>query len=296
MLEVLVARGTAPSRQRNEAVRQSSGEVIVFLDDDSLVSPGLLGEYLRIFERDPRVAAAGGPAEPAGDTHLEKIFGLVLSEPLLVGRTASRYARRGRERFTDKRELILCNLAVRRRAFLEAGGFDESLYPNEENELLERLRLGGSRLVHSPAALVRRRERRALRNFLRTVWRYGRGRGLQLKVLRSRTSIRKALLAWAAAFGAVSTAWGILGGGAGFLFPAALYLTYMGFAGARLSLRGGLPAGLAALGAGFLLHATYAAGILDGLLLRRVRRGTSEDVSLEEIRLERSAEGARRLP
>jgi succinoglycan biosynthesis protein ExoA len=39
-IEILVARGTQPSVQRNLAVRQARAELIYFLDDDSRPAPG----------------------------------------------------------------------------------------------------------------------------------------------------------------------------------------------------------------------------------------------------------------
>ena len=42
-IEVIVAEGTQPSRQRNEAARRSSGEILYFLDDDSTVAPAPIG-------------------------------------------------------------------------------------------------------------------------------------------------------------------------------------------------------------------------------------------------------------
>ena len=42
LLEILVVRGTHPSCQRNVALRQAKGELIYFLDDDSLPEPNVL--------------------------------------------------------------------------------------------------------------------------------------------------------------------------------------------------------------------------------------------------------------
>ena len=58
----------------------------------------------------------------------------------------------GRVRATSEKELILCNLVARREAMLELGGFNEALYPNEENALMDELQKRGGKLIYDPAA------------------------------------------------------------------------------------------------------------------------------------------------
>jgi glycosyltransferase involved in cell wall biosynthesis len=187
--EVLVVRGNAPAAERNLAARESQGEILVFLDDDSSASPELLRVYARAFRAWPRLAVAGGPAVPASPTRFGRLRAAVLGEPWVMGRSASRYRALGESRSADERELILCNLAVRRQAFLEAGGFDERLYPNEENELLERFRLKGAGCLYLRDARVERLDRDGFPAYLRSIARYGRGRAEQLRVLPSRSSL-----------------------------------------------------------------------------------------------------------
>jgi dolichol-phosphate mannosyltransferase len=89
--EILVARGLAPARQRNEAVRESTGDILLFLDDDSIPGPQLISTYARAFRDDPGLGAIGGPAVPLRGTAIEDLATLLLAEPWVVGRTASRY-------------------------------------------------------------------------------------------------------------------------------------------------------------------------------------------------------------
>ncbi len=55
----------------------------------------------------------------------------------------ARYRAVGGRRRCGEKELILCNLLLSRKVFLSNGGFREDLYPNEENEFLNRLLAGG---------------------------------------------------------------------------------------------------------------------------------------------------------
>nr|WP_307726532.1 glycosyltransferase family 2 protein [Trichlorobacter sp.] len=180
--ELLVSEGINPSCQRNQAVQQAKGEIIYFIDDDSMVVPDALQRLEQHFV-DPQVVAVGGPSlTPSTDTILQRAIGAALASPLGAGGVRNRYRAVGAVRQTTERELILCNLAIRRDAFLAAGGLDERLYPNEENELLDRLKKSGGQLLHDPALAVERSQRASVPAFVRQMYRYGRGRAEQTKI------------------------------------------------------------------------------------------------------------------
>lgn len=178
-LEVFVSEGNQPSRQRNEAVRKAKGEIIYFLDDDSCPVPDALKRIVTHFE-DEKVAAVGGPSiTPEGDSLLQRSFGAALGSFLGGFSIRNRYRRVGKVRESSENELILCNLAFRRDMFTEEGGLNESLYPNEENELMNRLQKNGYRLIHDPDAYILRSQRKTLKAFVRQMLNYGRGRAEQ---------------------------------------------------------------------------------------------------------------------
>jgi GT2 family glycosyltransferase len=180
--ELLIAEGTCPSRQRNLAVQQARGEIIYFLDDDALVAADALERLAQRFS-DPQVVTVGGPSlTPLTDSLLQRAFGAVFTSLLGAGGVRNRYQTVGEVRQTTERELILCNLAFRRDAFLASGGLDERLYPNEENELLDRLRSTGGVLLHDPQLAVYRSQRPTLAAFARQLFRYGRGRAEQTRI------------------------------------------------------------------------------------------------------------------
>ena len=181
-LEIIVARGNQPSAQRNAALRAARGDLIYFLDDDSAPEPGNLRRALIHFN-DPKVQMLGGPNLcPREAPLLEQVFALVLSSWLALGPSRARYAAVGRVRETSEKELILCNLLARRQAMLELGGFNEALYPNEENALMDELQKRGGRLIYDPQFVVRRRPRPSLRSFARMLMTYGRGRAEQFRL------------------------------------------------------------------------------------------------------------------
>ena len=183
-LEILVARGRQPSVQRNAALRRARGELVYFLDDDSEPAPGNLRKAVAAFARDPRLQALGGPNLcPADAPEQEQVFALVLGSWLAFGPSRARYVPIGPARATTEKTLILCNLVARRQTLLELGGFDETLYPNEENALLDAIQRRGGRLWYDPEFIVYRRPRPDFRRFARMLLTYGRGRAEQFRRL-----------------------------------------------------------------------------------------------------------------
>lgn len=181
-LEILVARGKQPSVQRNTGLRAAHGELVYFLDDDSMPEPGNLRRAIAHFA-DPKVQIVGGPNVcPADAPQLEQVFALVLASWLAFGPSRARYTPVGAVRETGEKELILCNLIARRNSVLELGGFDEALYPNEENALMDELQKRGGKLLYDPEFLVRRRPRPTLKAFAKMLLNYGRGRAEQFRV------------------------------------------------------------------------------------------------------------------
>jgi succinoglycan biosynthesis protein ExoA len=181
-LEIIVARGRQPSVQRNAALRAAHGDLLYFLDDDSVPEPGNLRRAIAHF-RDPKVQMVGGPNVcPREAPPLEQVFARVLASWLAFGPSRARYTAVGQVRETSEKELILCNLLARRLPMLELGGFNEALYPNEENALMDELQKRGGKLIYDPQLLVRRRPRPSLRAFARMLMTYGRGRAEQFRL------------------------------------------------------------------------------------------------------------------
>ena len=182
LLEVLVVRGQQPSVQRNMALRQAKGELIYFLDDDSIPEKDALRRGAELF-KDAAVQIIGGPNLcPPEAPALEQIFAWTMASWVAFGPSRARYASVGSVRPTSEKELILCNMMARRETLLRLGGFDEALYPNEENALMDEIQKQGGKLLYDPGFIVYRRPRRSFRAFCKMLMTYGRGRAEQFRL------------------------------------------------------------------------------------------------------------------
>jgi succinoglycan biosynthesis protein ExoA len=182
LLEIIVARGKQPSVQRNTALRATCGELVYFLDDDSVAPAGNLRRAAALFS-DAKVQMVGGPNLcPPDAPVIEQVFSLVLGSWIAFGPSRARYTPVGSLRDSGEKELILCNLVARRSTMLELGGFNEKLYPNEENALMDDIQKRGGRLLYDPEFFVHRHPRPTLEAFVKMLMTYGRGRAEQFRL------------------------------------------------------------------------------------------------------------------
>jgi GT2 family glycosyltransferase len=157
------------SGARNTAVAAATGDVVVFLDDDAAARPGWLRALLAPYA-EPDVVAVGGVAHPrfpdgrpallpAGGAGADATGEL----DWIVGCTYTGQP----VRRAEVRNLMGCNMSVRRAVFAEVGGFAEDLgrigrnpLGCEETELCIRVRQAyrragrEARIVFEPAAQV----------------------------------------------------------------------------------------------------------------------------------------------
>jgi hypothetical protein len=181
-LEIFVAEGSHPARQRNAALEQARGDIIVFLDNDCTLAPDFWRELDAAFAR-PEVEIVGGPAllRPEASP-IEAMFHALLTHVLVVGPVSARYGARGKFRAATQAELILCNLAARRSLFARIGPLSTRLYPNEENEWLERAQVAGAGIYYDPNLQVFRPQRSTWIEMGKMLLRYGMGRTRQFWV------------------------------------------------------------------------------------------------------------------
>ncbi len=178
-IEVLLAEGNNPSLQRNAAIAQARGDLIYLLDDDSVLSKKALRYAVEVFAEnpDPEFVCVGGPVlTNATDSAFQKAAGAAMGSVFGLGPNRHRHVAFGLVRPATEKELISANMVMRRQAVDRAGGFDERLYPNEENEFLKRVHTAGMRCMYHPLMAVFGSRRRNLGQVFVQNFRYGKGR------------------------------------------------------------------------------------------------------------------------
>ena len=180
-IEIFQAEGTHPTVQRNECIKQASGDIVYFIDNDSMINPNNIKKAVEIFETNENVAIVGGPAIHNVNSSKEKYIDKCMRSYYAVGPIANRYSvNKTSSREGTDRDVILCNLFIRLNVLFEAGLFNESLYPNEENALIDKILSLGYKLMYDPQIIVKRPPRSSLRLYIKMLLNYGRGRFEQL--------------------------------------------------------------------------------------------------------------------
>src|SRR5206468_2589831 len=66
-IKLLAQRNSGPSAARNHGARESSGQIIIYLDDDVEPVPTFLEEHVRAHESDSRLVLIGPQSMPPGE-------------------------------------------------------------------------------------------------------------------------------------------------------------------------------------------------------------------------------------
>jgi len=172
--EIFITYGLNPSKQRNLGIEKASGEIILFVDADSEIPKDYIQRLLRNHENYDIV---GGPAETSkNERFLGKYFGCVMGSYFATQKMQSKFKGIGKLREATEKEIILCNLSIKKNLLEKYGSFNENLYPNEENELLNRLQKNKIKILYDPDLKIYRKRRKNLYKFSKQFFTYGRAR------------------------------------------------------------------------------------------------------------------------
>lgn len=174
-ISILSSGRLGPADKRDMAATRASGDILVFLDDDSYPEQRLLDVAEKHF-LDTEVVAIGGPGiTPPHDTFWQKVSGAVFLSKFSGG-APERYLPIGKVR--EIRDWPSVNLMVRRLDFLFIGGFSSRYWPGEDTKLcLDLIQKTQKKILYVPNLIVWHHRRAGFLAHLRQVGGYGLHRG-----------------------------------------------------------------------------------------------------------------------
>jgi glycosyltransferase involved in cell wall biosynthesis/GT2 family glycosyltransferase len=159
-----------PAAARNHGVREASGDLVVFVDDDVVPAPELLAAHLHHHQAsgDDTTVVIGPMLTPQG----EDLSPWVRWEQDMLYK---QYAAMERGDWgATARQFYTANASIARRHVVDAGGFDETFRRAEDVELAYRLADRGLSFTFAPDAIVHHHAERSFDSWLDIARQYGR--------------------------------------------------------------------------------------------------------------------------
>ena len=149
-LRYFVETNQGLSHARNRGIKESKGDLLVYVDDDATVNPEYLKTYADWFESHPETDAAGGPIIPHYETGSEPKWMTYFIKRLLTGYLY----------FGDKAKPFPGD-NYRSRVFekvglynVELGRNGDSLGGGEEKDIFDKMKREGMQFVYLPDAIL----------------------------------------------------------------------------------------------------------------------------------------------
>lgn len=186
-LKVVATGSILPAAKRDIGAEQSTGEILVFLDDDAFPVAEWL-RYAALDFNDNEVVCVCGPAvTPKDDSLLSLASGKIYESLIVSGPAQFRYLPLTK-RYVD--DAASCNFFIKKNIFQEIGGFKTKFWPGEDTilclEVAHRLK---KKILYDPMIMTYHHRRPLFRPHIKQVANYALHRGYFVKRY-PRTSLR----------------------------------------------------------------------------------------------------------
>jgi O-antigen biosynthesis protein len=167
-VRVIETENRGLSAARNTAMQASSAEIVAYIDDDAIPDPDWLTHLAAAFESEAYAAAGGPNVPPPGSGRIAQCVANAPGGPthVLIGDREAEH-------------IPGCNMAIRKRALKEIGGFDPQFRAaGDDVDACWRLLEAGGQIAFAPGAVVCHHRRRTVRGYLRQQRAYGKAEAL----------------------------------------------------------------------------------------------------------------------
>lgn len=175
--EIIVVQGDNPSLQRNKGAEIAAGNFLYFLDDDCELSRDFFTKAIKVIkEYNPDVF--GGCTLYTYDNNfaIRECIANFFASRFGTFFAAPRWSRRHINIDAREDHIIGSNLFIRKDCFYNSGGFNKTLYPNEENDLINRLKIKGHKICYFPELEVYKPSPVTIKEFIIKLFKYGSSR------------------------------------------------------------------------------------------------------------------------
>ena len=167
LLKVVDNPGRIVSTGLNRALPLATGDIVVRIDGHCEIASDYISRCVEHL-RSGAAHAVGGPIQTIGETHMAEVIAIAMSSRFGVGGSAFRTVTSG-SMFTD----TIPFPAYTRRIIEQAGGYDEELVRNQDDEYNYRLREIGVKLLFASDVRSKYYSRSSLRSLWRQYFQYG---------------------------------------------------------------------------------------------------------------------------
>lgn len=171
-----VIQGKPCTINRNEGIRNATGEIICFTDSDCVVPENWIDSLVdglrKLNGKNPKVSGVGGPNIPVLDnpSHWEMAITHAMRSPLISFKARNTAVYKGYREVTHNPPM---NSACLKSVLDEVGGFIEKPGYPEDLDLDARIISHGYKLYYLPEVMVQHRHKHNVEAFMRQMYDFG---------------------------------------------------------------------------------------------------------------------------
>lgn len=172
-VEIIVKKGTNPSKNRNDGASEAKTQLIAFMDAHSTAPSDWSRKVIEFFNKNPSVDLIGGPQlNPPEETYIGKVSGYALGSLFGSSTSSSRYKSK-KPNFNANEQFVTSANLICRKKVTQNVKFDENLYPGEDPKFIYESKKNGFKLAYIPSIFLYHRRRSTTGDLARQVFKYG---------------------------------------------------------------------------------------------------------------------------